>query len=123
MKTGILKSPPHCCVLKYNNIEFLRFLFSLIIVYMHFTHEPAVRALYLIQSFNSKRAYLVVEFFFIIAGFFLFCTYKNKEQSWIRFVLRKFIRLWPALVCFSIASMVLHFFTYTGSIRDLILIC
>lgn len=77
---------------------------------MHFTHEPAVRALYLIQSFNSKRAYLAVEFFFIIAGFFLFCTYKNKEQSWIRFVLRKFIRLWPALVCFSVASTVLHFF-------------
>ncbi len=113
-----MKSDVSITLPKLNNVESLRFIFSLMIVYMHFTHEPAVKALYLIQSFNNEKLYLIVEFFFIIAGFFLFHTFKNKEQGWTDFVKKKILRLWPALACFGVVSIILRCFgmecTYIG---------
>ena len=68
---------------KIKNIEFLRFIFAIEIVYFHFfIYSKSVFpdfALYKKLFINSTDAFLCVEYFFIIAGFFMYyhLYYKN----------------------------------------------
>jgi len=105
-----LSANPTTGQIKFGNIETLRFLFSILIVYMHFTHHKAVESLYLIQGHNDSGVRFIVEFFFIIAGFFLFYTFKNKKQTWIQFVKKKIARLWPSLAFYSLIIIILLVF-------------
>ena len=93
---------------KIKNIEFLRFLFALMIIYAHilwlcvsvfktYNNFP----LYSDLHHNCYASFLCVEYFFIISGFFLFYNFKNKIESTFRFAVKKVIRLWP-LLAFSI---------------------
>lgn len=93
----------------FRNIDSLKFIFALVIAYMHFTYYAFVKNLYPIQRYNNSSVYLIVEFFFIIAGFFLFQTFKNKEQTWCDFTKRKIIRLWPVLAFSIIISIILYY--------------
>ncbi len=69
--------------MRIQNIEFLRFLFAIIIVLFHGGHA-------------SQDGYLAVEMFFILAGYFLACSAeKIKHQTLNEFVLNKWARLWP----------------------------
>ena len=89
---------------KLKNIEFLRFIFSLIIVFFHVVMLKS----YLCQNFltidlykyftdNAGYAFFCVEFFFIISGFFLAQSNNIKEKSTSHFITGKIIRLWPTL--------------------------
>lgn len=100
-----LKSDIH----KYKNIEFVRFLFAGIIVWFHLFSNipPSLRTIkpFSIMASNSADAYLIVELFLIISGFFLYKTYKNRpDLSWIKFTIHKIARLWPVLA-FSILCL------------------
>ncbi len=100
---------------KLNNIEFIRFVFAVIIVYFHILHTNLISALNGGTAFLNEiaqqcaNAEYAVECFFIIAGYFLFCSYrKNPHLSVKQFAFKKFTRLWPVLVV-SIAIGVLFF--------------
>ena len=86
---------------KFKNIEFLRFVFVSILVYFHLVQVFISRNItsYLPLEFLSRSAYILVEFFFILAGFFLyFDIQKYKDIS--SYVKKRFLRLWfvPAFV-------------------------
>ncbi len=107
--------------IKFNNIEILRFLFSVIIVYYHLLNYSALTdiakttpiPIYIYLGDSCNSAYLIVEFFFIMAGFFLFKTFTEKEQSWSEFTLKKIARLWPPL---AFCCIILYFSCYNNGI-------
>ena len=85
---------------KIKNIEFLRFLFSLVIVCCHLKHGivneidiPLYKTL--MKSFSWSE--LPVDFFFIISGFFLFLT-TDFNQKFIDFAKKKLIRFMPTVL-------------------------
>lgn len=90
---------------KIKNIEFLRFIFAIEIVYFHFfIYSKSVFpdfALYKKLFINSTDAFLCVEYFFIIAGFFMYYHLYYKNDSTFEYSINKIIRLWP-LLAFSI---------------------
>lgn len=102
---------------KFFNVEFLRFIFSLFIVYYHLfdTHLMGFyKDLYQNFTYNTRNGHICVEYFFIMAGFFLIYTF-NKNLSFIDFVKRKFVRLWPIVAfafLFGIAGDVFNCFTF-----------
>ena len=55
---------------------------------------------------RCTSTFFCVEYFFIIAGFFLFFHFKEKTESTLTFVIDKFIRLWP-LLALSIALVLI----------------
>lgn len=88
--------------MKYINVEFLRFIFSLMIVYYHifiFWIQPYVTGVSVYAELTGKvhNTYIIVEFFLIMAGFFFYQTLQKRQQSWSSFALNKIARLWPVL--------------------------
>lgn len=68
---------------RLQNIEFLRFLFAIIIVLYH-------------GGFATDDAYLAVEMFFILAGYFFALSWnKYSQMSYPLFIKNKLLRLWP----------------------------
>ena len=96
---------------KFLNVEFLRFIFSVFIVILHFCciHFAKFGDIGDIIGKNSvvKHGYLAVQYFFIIAGFFLIYTL-NKNLTVMDFIKKKIVRLWPLMalnfVLFLMAS-------------------
>ncbi len=100
---------------KIKNIEILRFIFSLIIVYSHL-HLGIINnfgdliPVYKTLIENSHWAHLPVDFFFIISGFFLFLT-TNFNQNFIDFAKKKLIRFMPTIVFALILTFIFSLFT------------
>lgn len=90
---------------KLKNVESIRFILSLGIVYYHilhsnifkYTNNPSYESL----ADSSVDLRYIVEMFFIIAGFFLFQSFNSKKQSMAQFTINKISRLFPVLA-FSI---------------------
>ena len=102
---------------KIKNIEFLRFLFVIMIVFGHIIQDCVYKShLYSDYTLYAKYwppavdAFLCVEYFFIIAGFFLFFHLENKHDSTMKFAIGKFIRLWPLLAFSVILFWILSLF-------------
>ena len=101
----------------YYNLDFCRFVFVLLIVNFHnFLHEDTLYKRFSDIDFYQKmhqmssRAYIFVEFFFILSGFFLAHTFfTKKELTFSEFVKQKIVRLWPmlffSLLCYYITSL------------------
>ena len=101
---------------KIRNIEALRFIFALIIVYYHIMYSN------LFELYNTfpqltvlrnicKDACLIVELFFILSGFFLFKTFeKHKNNSVFQFGLSKLFRLWPVFAFSILCCFIMHIF-------------
>lgn len=88
---------------KIKNIEFLRFIFAVFIVYFHLFSGSSYFFKYLSpyidlykKIYDNCCGYLCVEYFFIIAGFFLIIK-TNFNNNIIDFAKKKIMRLWPAL--------------------------
>ncbi len=84
---------------KIKDIEILRFLFSLVIIFVHIKVlilKPFVDEIPFYQNLidNFSYSYLPVDFFFIISGFFLFLT-TDFGCNFIDFAKKKFLRLMP----------------------------
>ncbi len=97
------------------NIDFLRFLSAIGIVYFHLMHKNLLRALpsshfYHVLSAANASAYLLVEFFLIVSGFFMFYTYMKKSNySLVSYSLKRFFRLWPVVAtCVVLGFVVNH---------------
>ena len=108
---------------KYYNIEAIRFLFSVLIIYYHIFHSNIMNftggsAFYSRLKESSDYAGIIVECFFILSGFFLYYSYcKNPSKSAGQFVFDKFSRLWPV---FFVATVAETFF-YEAEIYPLFL--
>ncbi len=100
---------------KLKNIEILRFIFSLSIICVHLKGKilrPFISEIPIYQNFidNFKYASIPVDFFFIIAGFFLFLT-TNFSQNFTDFAIKKLKRLMP--VVFYIITLYWIFSLFT----------
>ena len=103
---------------KIKNIEFFRILFILQLVIMHFAGSPnygfnkMFPDILIFQQMNNsmQNGHIVVEFFFIIAGFFLVLTYRN--LSFVDFVKNKFIRLFPLVALGIIIIWIANFINW-----------
>lgn len=94
---------------RYGEIEFIRFLMSILIVYYHLTPILA-------ELFPDETVYLAmtrknwhiggvcVSAFFVLSGFF-FHRSRVWEQDTVCFFLKKAVRFWPALAF----SLLVHF--------------
>ncbi|MCD7723075.1 MAG: acyltransferase [Clostridiales bacterium] len=88
---------------KFYNIDFLRIIFSLVIVYYHILHSNIISytdssAFYEQLAKGSNFAGGIVIYFFILSGFFLYKSYiKRPDMRVGEFVLRKVARLWGVL--------------------------
>lgn len=105
-----------------HSVNFLRFVFSFILVYFHILHAN------IIPFTNGSKFYenlaenshgdILVECFFILSGFFMFYSLgKKKASTFSSFAYSKAARLWPMLafvtlldVCFFNARLINAFF-------------
>lgn len=113
---------------KLYNIEVLRVVFCILIVYFHIFHANIMSLVgnnktYLNLAQMSMNTLCIVECFFIMSGYFLFHTMK-KKQSFIEFAYAKAIRLLPVLF-FSIIieALMLHTRLETVVINSFFLQC
>lgn len=95
------------------NIDFLRFIFAIIIVYFHVLHSNIMPYIGINEEYHilqklSSNAYTIVECFFVISGFFLFYTCTNSHINIWDFLFKRVVRLWPVLF-FSIIIGVAFF--------------
>ncbi len=98
---------------RFYNLDFLRFLFALVIVNHHLSCKvfPVLAEKFSwLESvrWDASKGYMGVEFFFILSGVFLCACLERKEENIALFALKKIIRLWPLLffsiLCFWGAS-------------------
>lgn len=85
------------------HIDFLRFIFSIYIVYYHILHAnimPFVQEIdvYTGLAKHSDYAANLVAFYFILGGLFLYRSFQSKPNTGIfDFILSRISRLWPVL--------------------------
>lgn len=97
---------------RYYNIECLRFLLSLIIVYYHLLHASIVSRSPVPHVYDflkdwSSAAGIAVEAFLIIGGYFIYIsTKKNINKSFLEVALNRFIRLWPVMAFYTIINLI-----------------
>lgn len=101
-------NPKQLNVSKFYNLDFLRFLFAIVIVNFHLVVKAGIFSRFVNQipliteiQHNALRGYFGVEFFFILSGVFLAKKMENCSLDIWSFAKQKFFRLWPEL-CFSI---------------------
>ncbi len=92
---------------QFKNVDFMRFVFALLIVMFHFR-------MYATDFVNTYIPGVVhcnvcVDFFFIISGFFLFYTIDTK-QTVSEFAMKKFFRLAPLVWFFLGVYMLISLF-------------
>ena len=98
---------------RFDAIEPLRFLFAILICVVHCTFIGAKTILQedVVYSYLQNimlHSTLVVDFFFIVSGFLL--AYKWKEgRTYITFIKRRLLRVYPLMIFVMFAFMVSHF--------------
>ncbi len=96
---------------RYYNIDFLRIFFVILIVYFHFIRYTisGIAQCPLIDKLSENAMWIGQmgnAALFIISGYFLYETFIRYKEPFIKFAIRKLIRLWPTL-CFALISMYL----------------
>lgn len=89
---------------RFLNVDFLRFILAVIIVMYHGRDVNIIQ----VNNFypEIQHGYLCVEFFFIIAGFFLFKNIKKEEHT-INFVKKRYLRLvTPILIAILLVAVI-----------------
>jgi len=88
---------------RYWNIDFLRFVMAVMIVYYHVLHASVMpftngAPIYTAAATSCRKMSLVADLFFILSGVFLWPTLKSCSQVLApRFIYGKISRLWPVL--------------------------
>lgn len=97
---------------KFYNIDFLRFVFCIVIVYYHILHSniisyTASSSFYENLAAQSNFAGGLVICFFILSGFFLYKSYiRRPDMPTGEFVLKKIARLWGVLALYTVITAV-----------------
>lgn len=117
---------------KIKNLEFLRVVFMLSVLWMHLT----ARLNSLVNSdllnmfrINSQNGGKAVEGFFIISGFLLYITFKQ-EVTITEFIKKKFVRLSPVIIftlalgfiasCFGLINFSMHSAIMTATFTNIL---
>lgn len=92
-------------------MDALRILLCVNIVYFHILHDNIMNFIgdnniYEVLKDHSKDAQWAVEFFFLISGYFLYCSKKNHQHSILQHIVNRVIRLWPVLMCSILINVV-----------------
>jgi len=111
---------------RFQNVDFLRFVFAVFIVMFHFnnTGQKLFSKLYMHGILHLS---VCVDFFFIIAGFFLFNNI-NLNMKTLDFIKKRFFRLAPMLWISVFLSMICYYiipdwnFSFDGNILRLFLL-
>ena len=98
MSQGIIKE-------RFNNIDFFRFLFAIMIAMFHF---KGISGDYAKMIPGIGHWHVCVDFFFIISGFFLFHSFK-KDMPAFEFIKKRFFRLAPLIWLFLILLAIFYF--------------
>lgn len=97
---------------KYENIEALRFVFAVSIVYFHLLHSAIIpytgdSCVYEYLAEQSKYTKYIVECFFIISGYFFYqSVHRYPDRKTGDFIWGRISRLWPVLACSTLISMI-----------------
>jgi len=105
MEQAVVRKGQNC------SINFLRFLFTLGICFMHLVCQvisPYIA--YPLNYGNFASPSFAVELFFIMAGFFLYFNRKPLEE----YISGRIIRLWPLLFFSTIIAGILRTFHISG---------
>ncbi len=98
--------------IRFYNVDFLRFLLAIQIIIHHMTCKWAGLSDFKQVAPSEFNLYhLAVEYFFIIAGFFLFLNIK-KETDTVDFCKKRFLRLAPLIFFFLIVSFIISSLIY-----------
>ena len=87
----------------YYHIDMMRFVFSVIIVYFHILNASIIPHVsdprYKELAGTVSVARIVVVYFFIISGLFLYRSFRaNPGQSIFEYIVGRIVRLWPVLM-------------------------
>lgn len=135
----MLKQKNNCActnkeTIKFKNIEFLRVVAIVAIIFLHVFHNNmGMRPLNLQIPLYDKLDWMVangqkgVDFFFILSGLFFYfgIAADNFSVAWSNFLKKKIIRMWPimvfgVLISGILASFGLLKFTYWDNIYALL---
>jgi len=104
---------------KLENIEFLRVLFIIFILVHHFgafavnilSYNTPIQPSFALSQLKDMQdnALHCVDFFLIIAGFFLVYTF-NKSISFCNFAKKKILRLWPLIPVVTLSYFIFSIF-------------
>lgn len=88
---------------KLYSVDFLRFIFSMIIVYFHIFHDNIMDLTngsdFYKKLYENANGDILVECFFLLSGFFMFYSFKKHGNTTFgRYAYSKVARLWPTLV-------------------------
>lgn len=101
---------------KLYSVDFIRFIFSAVIVYYHIFHtniKSVAEGLPMYEKLFADCAFggAAVECFFIISGYFLYKSFRKRPDiSVTEFAYNKFARLWPVVAVYCLISIVLFGF-------------
>lgn len=96
---------------KLYSVEFIRFIFSVVIVYFHILHgyiRPYAGGVPIFENLAAKSTYAgaPVECFFIISGYFLFKSFQRRPDMQVKeFAYNKFARLWPVVAVYFVIGL------------------
>ncbi len=90
------------------NLDILRIIFALLVVIMHINIDSPLKHFSLIN-----KAYIFVDFFFVLSAFVLFLSYKRDNSTVMKLAIKRFKRLYPLhlfiLVLFFLFELVKYF--------------
>lgn len=104
----------NCCKNERNyNLDFFRFIFSIIIVYYHLLNSNIIpftngAELYVFLKGSCAWAGNLVEFFLLIGGYFLYEVFNKKNISVKAFFENRISRLWPVLFVYILLSFFMN---------------
>lgn len=106
-------------MIKNNNFDFLRFLFSLLVVVSHSYplsgNTESTQWIYKITNGQFALAQIGLSGFFIISGYFIFQSLERSKDL-LDYFQKRFLRLFPALAVVLMLSVILAPFVYKGEI-------
>lgn len=104
---------------KYNNFDFLRFLFAVFVVISHSYQlsggSETSQWIYQVTNGQIVLARLGLDGFFIISGFFIYQSLQ-RSKNLLDYFKKRFLRLFPALFFVLLISVILAPLVYQGSI-------
>ncbi|WP_421977776.1 acyltransferase family protein [Roseivirga seohaensis] len=85
---------------RLEELDGLRGIFALLVVCYHFSQGPQFDPISYTSNFVFRYSYIFVDFFFVLSGFVIAYSYSNRLSntvSFIVFIKKRFIRLYPLL--------------------------
>ncbi len=97
-----------------NNFDFLRLLFSSLVIFSHsFSLTKNNEVLLVITNKQVDFGSLSVDVFFVISGFLIFNSLKYSKTP-LKYLFKRFLRLFPALFFMLVFSLLILIVVYTG---------